>query len=133
MKTVFADTFYMLALLNERDPAHAPATDASRGFTGTMVTTAWVLTELANALSGRRKRTGFLRVLDALRRNPRAIIVPPTEELFERGIALYAERSDKDWSLTDCISFAVMREMNINEALTGDRHFEQAGFKALLT
>ncbi|MHC4502446.1 MAG: type II toxin-antitoxin system VapC family toxin [Planctomycetota bacterium] len=95
MKTVFADTFYMLALLNERDPAHAPATDASRGFTGTMVTTAWVLTELANALSGRRKRTGFLRTLDALRRNPRAIIVPPTEELFERGVELYAERPDK--------------------------------------
>ena len=48
------------------------------------------------------------------------------------GIALYAERPDKDWSLTDCISFVVMREMDISEALTGDRHFEQAGFTVLL-
>ena len=49
-----------------------------------------------------------------------------------RGVALYAERPDKDWSLTDCISFVVMRTMDITEALTGDRHFEQAGFTALL-
>ena len=49
-----------------------------------------------------------------------------------RGVALYAERPDKDWSLTDCISFVVMRKMDITEALTGDRHFEQAGFTALL-
>ena len=130
--TLFADTFYFLALANERDPAHAPATDVSRDFTGKLVTTAWVLTEVADAMSARRNRAEFVMLLDRLRRNPRAVIVPPTEELFERGIALYAERPDKDWSLTDCISFVAMRDMNITEALTGDRHFEQAGFTALL-
>ncbi len=132
MKAIFADTFHFLALLNERDEAHAAAEDASRDFTGRLVTTAWVLTEVADALSARPKRAGFLRLLDRLRRNPRAVIVPPTQDLFERGLALYAERPDKDWPLTDCISFAVMRDMNITEALTGDRHFEQAGFEALL-
>jgi uncharacterized protein len=62
-----------------------------------------------------------------------ATIVPPTQTLFEQGIAYYAARADKDWSLTDCISFIVMAEQQITEALTGDHHFEQAGFRALLT
>jgi hypothetical protein len=52
--------------------------------------------------------------------------------LFEAGTDLYSRRSDKEWSLTDCISFVVMQEQGIGEALTGDRHFEQAGFRALL-
>ena len=53
MRTVFADTFYFLALLNERDPAHAPTADTSRGFKGIIVTTAWVLTVVADAMSER--------------------------------------------------------------------------------
>lgn len=58
--------------------------------------------------------------------------MPPSRSLFDRGIELYNARDDKDWSLTDCISFVVMEEHGIKEALTGDRHFEQAGFRALL-
>ena len=52
--------------------------------------------------------------------------------MFDKGVGLYAARPDKDWSLTDCISFVVMQEHGITDALTGDHHFEQAGFKALL-
>ena len=132
MRALFGDAFYFLALLNERDEAHVRAAAFEMG-SGRLVTTAWVLTEVANTMSARRNRAEFLDVLDKLRRNAQAVIVPPTQELFERGVALYAERPDKDWSLTDCISFVVMREMDISEALTGDRHFEQAGFTALLT
>ncbi len=44
----------------------------------------------------------------------------------------YGGRPDKEWSLTDCISFVVMQDEQIIEALTADRHFEQAGFKVLL-
>ena len=51
---------------------------------------------------------------------------------MDAGLALYANRTDKDWSLTDCISFVVMNERGITDALTGDHHFEQAGFAALL-
>jgi hypothetical protein len=53
--------------------------------------------------------------------------------LFERGLSLYLRRMDKDWSLTDCVSFVVMEEMALTDALTGDRHFEQAGFHVLLS
>jgi predicted nucleic acid-binding protein len=54
------------------------------------------------------------------------------DDLYEAGIELYRARADKDWSLTDCISFVVMEERGIADALTGDRHFEQAGFQAML-
>lgn len=59
-------------------------------------------------------------------------IVPFSTELFDRGIALYSERRDKQWPLTDCISFVVMADHGLTHALTGDRHFEQAGFRRLL-
>ena len=52
--------------------------------------------------------------------------------MFQRGLRLYEERPDKEWSLTDCLSFVVMKDENLREALTGDQHFEQAGFIALL-
>jgi len=59
-------------------------------------------------------------------------VVEPSAELFAAGVAFYAGRPDKDWPLTDCISFVVMEREGIREALTGDRYFEQAGFVALL-
>jgi len=67
-----------------------------------------------------------------LQSSPDVRIVSSSDDWFERGVELYRQRPDKEWSLTDCISFAVMREMKISEALTGDHHFEQAGVKALL-
>ena len=132
MKAIFADSFYFLALLRREDTAHARALAASQHRTERLVTTAWVLTELADALAVPAMREGFPRLLAALRADPACRIVPPTQELFDAGVALYSQRPDKAWSLTDCISFVVMREQGISEALTGDHHFEQAGFIALL-
>ena len=60
-------------------------------------------------------------------------IVPATQALFHRGLERYAARPDKDWTLTDCISFVVMEDEGITDALTGDQHFVQAGFKVLLS
>ncbi len=59
-------------------------------------------------------------------------IVPASADLFDRGFHYFTERPDKEWSLTDCISFVVMNERGITEGLTADHHFEQAGFVALL-
>ncbi len=59
-------------------------------------------------------------------------IVPSSSDLFWRGIKLFDARPDKEWSLTDCISFEVMAELGLTDALTADHHFEQAGFRALL-
>lgn len=77
------------------------------------------------------KRALFVDFLTDLRANPQFTIMPPDEELFEKGLELYAHRLDKGWSLTDCISFVVMQRAGVTDALTGDHHFEQAGFRAL--
>jgi predicted nucleic acid-binding protein len=132
MRALFADTFYYLALLSADDAAHDLAVKCSNELHVHTVTTAWVLTEVADAFCNSPERRIAVILLEKLRRSPTVTIVPPTQELFDRGFSLYASRPDKDWSLTDCISFVVMQQQGLTEALTGDRHFEQAGFKALL-
>ena len=87
---------------------------------------------MADAMSRPPKRERFGLFLERLRSEPRMIVVPTTDELFETGLELYLRRPDKEWSLTDCISFVVMERDGLTEALTGDRHLEQAGFVALL-
>lgn len=131
MKAVFADTFYYIALLDANDSAHETAVAATRELKSTTVTTAWVLLELANTLSASRHRGVFAR-FDRLRANPNVVIYEAEREVFDLGVDLYQKREDKEWSLTDCISFVVMTREGIAEALTGDHHFEQAGFSKLL-
>jgi predicted nucleic acid-binding protein len=128
----FADTFYYIALLNRKDRAHSVALKHSIG-PGDILTTEWVLTELADAMAVRAKRQRFIDLHSVLRADRAVVIIPASTGLFAAGMKLYEKRLDKDWSLTDCISFVVMREHNIMDALTGDHHFEQAGFRALLS
>ena len=131
MTRCFADTFFYLAFTNERDDAHAPAVNFIATHNPRMVTTDWILTEVGDAMAtGGRGRFGEL--LKAIREDGRTEIVPASRDLFELGVGQYLARPDKDWSLTDCISFVVMQEHGLTDALTGDRHFEQAGFRRLL-
>jgi predicted nucleic acid-binding protein len=131
MKQTFADSFFDLALLNPRDAAHERAIELSQSTGGQFVTTRWVLMEVGDAMAAEEDRPGFLQLLAMLQDDPASLILPADEAQFERGRALFAARKDKDWPLTDCVSFSVMSELGIQEALTGDRHFEQAGFRAL--
>jgi predicted nucleic acid-binding protein len=132
MNRVFADTFFFLAYLNPHDASHRSAADYFDGFEGEMVTTEWVLAELADGMAGVGDRDAFVGFHAALRSDPSVIIVPSWPESFREGLALYAARLDKEWTLTDCISFVVMQSEHLSEALTGDHHFRQAGFKPLL-
>ena len=132
MTTVFADTYYYLALLNLNDEDHARVSAWTASFTGRICTTDCVLIELADAASrgaGRAVATQFIR--DTLI-DPEVRVIPAERALFQQGLDLYGKRPDRGWSLTDCISFVVMEREKITEALTADHHFEQAGFKALL-
>ena len=130
--TVFADTSYYIALLHARDDNHRKARAYTDHFDGRMVTTAWVITELANALAKGANRRSFADFLHELEGDERVQIRAASDDLFKRGLSLYLRRTDKDWSLTDCISFVVMEELGLNDAFSTDRHFEQAGFAVLL-
>lgn len=132
MKEVFADTFHFLAIANPSDTFHATADEAAKDLSRRLVTTAFVLTEVGDGLAKLGNRELFPELLDLLRADRNAVVIPPTQALFDAAVRLYRERPDKVWSLTDCISFVVMKERGIREALTGDHHFEQAGFVALL-
>ncbi len=132
MTTVFADSFYFLALANDKDPAHAKAVQFLQTYRGRILTSAWVVMELGDGLTNPLDRPSFLVILDSLKTEPNATIIAFSDELLDAGVDLFRQRPDKYWSLTDCISFVIMQREGLADALTGDHHFEQAGFTALL-
>src|SRR5438093_10012063 len=101
MKPVFADTSFFLAILNRNDPAHERAIALSRDTRLRRITTHWIITELADGLAKAEQRERFMDVYRHIQVSPAIRDVPATRALLEAGISLYAERPDKDWSLTD--------------------------------
>ena len=132
MKAVFADSSYFLALVSVRDEAHLQAVEFSKSTDLSILTTAWVLLEVANGLAASTRRQLAVELIESLLNDENVVVIPPEQEFFSEVFRLYSERKDKDWSLTDCISFVVMKKRGLSEALTGDHHFEQAGFRSLL-
>ncbi len=131
--TVFADAFFWIALLNRRDEYHEKAKLYAQGYQGLIVTTQWVLAEVADAVAPSTARQSIRSFFQELAANQSVTVGVATADLFHRGLDLYHERPDKNWSLTDCISFVVMKEHGLSEALTGDHHFAQAGFHPVFT
>jgi predicted nucleic acid-binding protein len=135
MKTVFADTGYWIALLDVQDTLHQKAINLGISLAQTQVCTSeMVLTEVLNYFSkrGAALRQAAVALIQTVQSNPEIEIVPQTSELFDAALELYRQRPDQAWSHTDCGSFCIMQQQGIQEALAYDRHFEQAGFIALL-
>jgi len=135
MTRVFADAGYWIALLNPRDALHDRSRKASANLGRTpIVTSELVLAEVLNACAskGDLPRRIACVLIDELRSDPDYEIVPMTSSAFQQALERYRKRSDKTWGLTDCASFLIMEENGITEALSADRDFQQAGFKALL-
>ena len=97
-----------------------------------LVTTSAVLLELGAALSRVAHRVGAMPIIRELQADARIEIINVGGKLLEQGLALFERRHNKEWSLTDCVSFEVMAQFDLSHALTADAHFEQAGFVALL-
>lgn len=131
MNAVFGDTSYYVAILTPSDSHHAAAWEIGRNRLR-MVVTEFVLLELADFMAGAIGRRRMPEFIASLRADPDTKIIPLSTALLDAGLDLYNRRPDKIWSLTDCISFVVMKQEGLTEALTADRHFHQAGFKALL-
>lgn len=133
--SLFIDTSYIYALTNPRDQWHQKANDwriKIRDKKSFLITTEFILTEIGNGLSSLKFRRDAVKIIHLLEENPYVEIVPATSELFKQALKLYEQRQDKNWGLTDCTSFVVMSENKLNDALTTDEHFRQAGFNALL-
>lgn len=132
---VFVDTAAWIALVNKRDTLHLPALQISKKLRQTqasLVTTEFILLELADGLCNLSTRPNIIKFIDGLYQLPKLKIVQLDPMLLQEGWKLYKQRPDKEWSLTDCISFVVMRQEKITQVFTSDHHFEQAGFIKLL-
>ncbi len=97
-----------------------------------LITTRAVMLEIGNALSRIAYRKTTVEILNSLELDDNVTVLPLTEELYQSALNLYSSRMDKEWGLVDCISFVVMQKFDLTEALTSDRHFEQAGFIPLM-
>ena len=136
MSRIFLDSAYAIALSAVTDQYHRKAETLAKQIEtsgNTLITTRAVVLEIGNALAKIRYRNAAIKLLDSLEEDPNVEIVPLSEELYNRAMKLYRQRADKEWGMTDCISFVVMQDHGLTEeALTTDVHFKQAGFRALL-
>jgi uncharacterized protein len=128
----FIDAGHWIALLNENDEYHDRAIALSQALTGRFLTTDAVLIEVGNTMARNRWRQQVANLIEDLASTPTIEIVSVTRDLFERTLQFFRSRQDKEWGLTDCISFVVMTDRGITEALAADQHFVQAGYRALL-
>lgn len=135
VQEVFIDTTAWIALANKDDELHPGAVALHQKLliqNYPLITTDYILTEVANGMSKSCMRESAIGLIEKIRSSKRCIVVHVDETLFEKGWKLYKDRFDKEWSLTDCISFVIMKEKNLQKAFACDHHFEQAGFTILL-
>jgi predicted nucleic acid-binding protein len=123
---------FYLALLNDRDALHTSAHHWALQNRAPVVTTEFVLLEVANFFKLPKNRGKFATFISAIEADPGTTIIPCESLWFRSGLELFTLRLDKEWSLTDCISFVVMESRGLTDALTADHHFAQAGYNVLL-
>src|SRR5262249_12925620 len=129
---ILVDTGFFLALSQPRDGLHARAVAWAKVVAEPLLVTEYVLWETINALSRPVDRPKGHLLLQQIRASADYELVSASAELLEAGLQLHARRPDKEWSLTDCLSFHLMHQRSLTRALAYDQHFDQAGFEALL-
>lgn len=132
MNKIFIDTLYLIALINPKDQYHKKALFLGNEYKHSgFLTTDIILLEVGNALAKNYKNQA-LQLINTLLTSPEVEIINFDVNLLNKALILYEKYQDKSWGLVDCCSFIVMKENNINQALTFDNHFIQAGFNALM-
>ncbi len=134
-RTVLMDTSFVLALENMDDPHHerAKTLDSELLKEDAVLLLHWgILLEIADGYARVGRRARGLQLLAKFEGEQGYRLCPITETLLQEAVNLYRARPDKDWGLTDCLSFVLMKQEGVTEALTADVHFRQAGFTALL-
>lgn len=131
----FLDTGYLIALFSGKDAFHAQAVSLQAKAvreSRRLITTDAVIFEVGAAFSRVAMRSAGAAIMRTLQSDPVIEVVPTSAARRNDAIDLFALHQDKDWSLCDCLSFLLMRERGVDQALAADHHFTQAGFVALL-
>jgi len=134
-QTVFVDTSAWLALINEADTDHAAAKtirDKLLHNKKRFLVTDYIIVEIANSLCKTRWRSHAVQLINSIRETDSFEVVEIDKEVLDDAWDMYSARADKEWSLTYCVSFVVMKKHGIRDAFTNDHHFEQAGFAVLV-
>jgi len=134
MATLFADTFYWVALADFTDQAHHRAVTLTAELAAwRIVTTDEVLTEYLTFFSDAPEplRREAAESVEGILASSVIRVIPQSRGSFLAGLQLFRARPDKGYSLVDCISMQAMRNQGLTHVLTNDRHFEQEGFRAL--
>jgi uncharacterized protein len=135
MKPVFLDTSFAISLSVKSDLLHPRAVQLAEQMrleNAKLVTTRAVILEIGNSLSKLRYRRAAILLLESLEQDSQVDIIEINTDLYEKAFELFCTRPDKERGLVDCISFVVMTQNQIQQALSADHHFLQAGFEALL-
>ncbi len=135
MRTVFGDTGYWIAISRRADGLHQRARLVAQQIGDVrIVTSEMVLIEYLNEMSkhGEQQRRMAVETVNDLRNDDNVEIVPVTSEQFWEAVQYYDSHRDQRWSLVDCVSFMIMGEKKIQNALAHDRDFWSAGFRPLL-
>lgn len=132
-RRLFLDTSFVIALLTPADQLHIPARQMWKTVRSTpeIFVTEAVLIEVGNWFRSTYRRLA-VELIDSCYVTDNITVITVNAHLMRRANRFYGQRLDKEWSLTDCISFVVMQDQGIVEALTADHHFRQAGFRALM-
>jgi len=133
-ESVFVDSFAWIASINKSDNYHKTSLKTIETLVGRgtkLVTSNYVIIETINALSKVEFRKAAGEFIDKRKQSPSVELIKITDEMYDNAWKLYKERTDKNWGITDCTSFEIMRMFNIKKAFTNDKHFEQAGFSLM--
>jgi len=132
---IFVDTAFFIALLNQSDNYHQKAIYLYQQLKIqkiSLITSEYILLEFADGLSRLRYRHLAINFLKAIEKDKDFVIIRTSMKIMQQASQLYQERTDKEWGLTDCTSFVIMKNLDLYESLTTDQHFRQAGFRALM-
>jgi uncharacterized protein len=135
MIEVFLDTTYAIALSNQADVFHQKAVQLAEQIEAAgilLVTTQLVLVRISNALSRQHYHEAAVSLLQAIDTDPNVDTIPLSESIYHDAYKLFCKQADKQWDMVDCISFIVMKEHGIKDALTTNLHFQQMGYCSLL-
>ena len=133
-REVLFDTSGFFSLLDSADPQHSKAIAwmDSQATRVRPISTEWVVGETCTLLAARKRPHLVKRFLDSLERSTALLVINPDDALVQSAKVLIRRQPEQGYSFVDCLSFCLMKERGIREALTTDGHFRKAGYTPLL-